>query len=93
MNRPLRWSLVVAASSVVAVGAVALIGVTWNERAEDICREKAPGAAGGFSVTWEWDELAYVCDYRAPVEQSRRVGITDAFHGGGSQRHRPDRDR
>jgi hypothetical protein len=91
VSRLLRWSLVVASSSVVAVGAVALIGVAWNQRAEDICREEAPGTAGGYSVAWEWDELAYVCDYRSPAEPRKRVGITDAFHSGGSRRHRPNR--
>jgi hypothetical protein len=80
---------VVVSSSIVALLAVGLISVTWNQRAEDICREQAPRTAGGYSVTWEWDDFAYVCDYRAPAEPTRRVGITDAFHSGGSQRHRP----
>jgi hypothetical protein len=70
---------------------VGIIGVTWNERADDICREEAPQPMSGYSITWDWAEFAYVCDYRAPAEQPQRVGITDAFHGGGSQRHRPDR--
>jgi hypothetical protein len=91
VSRLVRWSLVVASSSILVLGAVGLIGVTWNQRAEDICREEAPGTASGDSVAWKWDDFAYVCDYRSPGEEPRRVGITDAFHSGGSQRHRPDR--
>ena len=89
MGRLVRWLLVIVASSIVVLVAVGLIGVTWNERAGDICREEAPRTASGYTVNWEWDEFAYVCDYRAPAAQSRRVGVTDAFHSGGSQRHRP----
>ena len=91
MSRLVRWPLVVVSSSIVGLVAVGLTIVTWNQRAEDICRKQAPQTAGGYSVTWEWDEFAYVCDYRAPAELSRRVGITDAFHSSGSQRHRPKR--
>ena len=79
----------VVSATVVAALAVGLIGVTWNQRAEDICREQAPQTATGYSMSWEWDDFAYVCDYRAPTAQSERIGIIDAFHSGGSQRHRP----
>jgi hypothetical protein len=72
----------------VAVGAVVAVNLAWNDRAEDICREEAPQSAGGYSVTWEWADFAYVCDYGAPDEQPRRVGIIDAFHRDGSRRHR-----
>lgn len=82
------WSLVVLSSTVVALVAVGVISLTWSDRADDICREQAR-TASGYSVTWDWAEFAYVCDYRAPAEPSRRVGIVDAFHSGGSQRHRP----
>lgn len=91
MKRLVGWSLVVVSSTILAVVAVSLISVNWNQRAGDICREEAPQAASGYAITWEWDEFAYVCDYRGPVEKSRRVGVTDAFHSGGNQRHRPDR--
>ena len=86
MSRLARWSLV-ALSLAVAVAAVALIGVSWKGRADDICREEAPRTGSSYSLTWKWDEVAYVCDYRAPREP-RRVGVIDAFHSGGSQRHR-----
>jgi hypothetical protein len=89
MRRLVRWALVIVSSSIVALVAVGLVGVSWNQRAEDICLEQAPRTAGGYSVTWEWAEFAYVCDYRAPAEPSRRVGIVDAFHRGGRQRHQP----
>jgi hypothetical protein len=82
---------VVVGSGIVALVGVVLISVTWNQRAEDICRAQAPRTASGYSITWDWAEFAYVCDYRAPTEPPRRVGIIDAFHSGGSQRHRPDR--
>jgi hypothetical protein len=88
MSRLVRWILALVSSGVVALLAVGLVGVAWNQRAEDVCRENAPRASG-YSVKWEWGEFAYVCDYRASTEPSRRVGIVDAFHGGGSQRHRP----
>ena len=85
------WSLLILSSSIVALVAVGLVSAVWNERADDICREQAPRTASGYSVTWEWAEFAYVCDYRAPSEDQRRVGIIDAFHGDGSRRHRLDR--
>ena len=73
--------------SVVMVGLVAL-GLTWNHRADDICRKEAPRSASGYSVSWDWDEFAYVCDYRAPGDRTRRVGISDAFrHPGPRPRH------
>ena len=82
-----RWSLV-AASLVVAAVALGLIGVSWKDRADDICRKKAPPAGSTYTLAWKWDEFAYVCDYQAPSEPERRVGVIDAFHSGGSQRHR-----
>ena len=91
MGKLLRWSLVVLSSSIVALVAVGLVGLTWNDRADDICREQAPPTASGYSITWEWSELAYVCDYHTPDRQTKRVGIIDAFHGEGRRRHRPDR--
>lgn len=87
----MRWSLLLLSVGTLAAVAVVLLSSTWNERAEDICRDETPRAGSSYSVTWEWDEFAYVCDYRAPDEKRRRVGIVDAFHSGGSQRHRPDR--
>ena len=88
MRRVLRWSVAVLAASIVAVVAIVATSAAWNDRAEDICRDEAPRSAGGYSVTWEWSEFAYVCDYRAPEEQPKRVGIIDAFHGEGDRRHR-----
>ena len=35
MRRLVRWSLVVVASTVVVLVAVGLIGVTWNDRADE----------------------------------------------------------
>ena len=87
MSRLPRWSLV-AALLVVAGAAVALGAVTWKERADDICA-KETAAQGGYALEWKWDEFAYVCDYQAPAEPPRRVGLLDAFHSGGRQRHRP----
>jgi hypothetical protein len=71
-----KWILSVA----VALAAAILIGVTWKQRADDLCRNDAP-TASGYSVSWEWSELAYVCDYRSRSQQPKRIGITDAFHG------------
>jgi hypothetical protein len=84
-----RWSLVAAASLVVVIAALGVIGVSWKGRADDICREKAPRTGSSYTLAWKWDEFAYVCDYQAPSEPPRRVGVIDAFHSGGSQRHRP----
>ncbi|HYM81268.1 MAG TPA: hypothetical protein VEY91_07635 [Candidatus Limnocylindria bacterium] len=81
----------VLASSIVALMAVGFVGVAWNDRADGICREQAPATASRYTLTWEWSEFAYVCDYRTPDTQPKRVGIIDAFHGEGRQRHRPDR--
>ena len=72
---------------VVAVAGVFLIGLTWSDRAEAICGKEAPAAESGYSVSWEWAELAYVCDYDAPAEGQRRVGIVAAFHGEETRRH------
>jgi hypothetical protein len=91
MSRLVRWSLVVLSVSTVAALAVVAVGVSWSNRANDICLEDAPATTPGYSVTWEWGELAYVCDYRRPTEQPRRVGIIDAFHGEGGRRHGPGR--
>jgi hypothetical protein len=91
MRRLVKWSVVVLSSSIVALVAVIAVSLSWNDRADDICREQAPPTASDYSSSWDWAELAYVCDYRAPRENPRRVGIIDAFHGEGSRRHRPDR--
>ena len=79
MRGLVRWFFGVIALSIVAVVAVAFVGPTWNHRADDICREQAPPSSSGYSISWEWTEFAYVCDYRAPGELTRRVGITEAF--------------
>jgi hypothetical protein len=84
----MRRSLLALALGVVAIAAVGLVGLAWQDRADDVCREKAPAGAGDYAVRWEWNELAYVCDYRAPEAKQRRVGIIDAFHGEGAERHR-----
>ncbi len=89
MRRHLARSLLIVSSSLVALVAVGLVGVAWNDRANDVCREQAPASATGYSVTWEWSEAAYVCNYRAPDAETKRVGIIDAFHGEGRRRHRP----
>lgn len=89
MRKLVRWSVVVLSLSIVALGAVGFIGESWNDRADDICREEAPRNASGYSITWDWAEFAYVCDYRAPNNAgTRRVGVTDAFrHPGPRPRH------
>lgn len=51
----------------------------------------APPTASGFSTTWEWSEFAYVCDYRTPDKEAKRIGIIEAFHGERSRRHQPGR--
>jgi hypothetical protein len=89
MGMHLRRSLVVAALSLVALVGVGAVGAAWNDRASDVCREEAPVTATGYSVTWEWSEAAYVCSYRAPDPETKRVGLIDAFHGEGRRRHRP----
>jgi hypothetical protein len=90
MRRLVSWSLVVLTLSIVALVGVGFMSA-WNDRAEDICRKEAPRTTSGYSSTWEWAEFAYVCDYGAPSEDPKRVGITDAFHQGGRERHRLDR--
>jgi hypothetical protein len=88
MSKLLRWSLVALSLSVVALGAAGFVGLSWSHRADDICREGAPSGASGYSISWDWAELAYVCDYRAPGADTRRVGVTDAFrHPGPEPRH------
>jgi hypothetical protein len=79
--------LVVVTSLGAALLVVVLVGLAWKGRAEDICEEKAPQSAGGYSLTWEWAEFSYACDYHAPRAQTRRVGVIDAFHGDGRRRH------
>ena len=91
MRRLVRWSVVVLATGIIALVGVGFVVIVWNDRADGVCREEAPPTASGYAVTWEWSELAYVCNYRAPTRQTKRVGIIDAFHGEGRQRHRPDR--
>jgi hypothetical protein len=85
MRRPLTALL----AGLVGVAVVAAIGLTWQDKSDAICRENAPAAGGGYSVRWEWEEFAYVCDYRVPEAEPRRVGIVDAFHGEGGRGHRP----
>jgi hypothetical protein len=80
VSRLPRWSLIVA-SLVAALGAAGLVGVSWKDRADDICRKEAPATGRGYTMAWSWDEFAYVCDYQAPSEPERRVGVIDAFHG------------
>ena len=87
MRRLPGWSLVVA-SLVVALAAVALAAASWKDRADDICGREAPGAGSGYTLEWKWDEFAYVCDYEAPSEPARRVGVVDAFHRGGNRHGR-----
>jgi hypothetical protein len=88
MRRHVRYSLVALSLSLVALVAVGFTGVAWNHRADDICREKAPRTASGYTVRWEWGELAYVCDYAAAGEDTRRVGITEVFrHPGPRPQH------
>jgi hypothetical protein len=85
MSRLPRWSLI-AASLAAAVAAAALVGVGWKERADDICRKEAPPTGDDYTIAWNWGEFAYVCDYQAPSEPERRIGVIDAFHGDG-RRH------
>ena len=85
MSRLPRWSLAVA-SLAVALAAVALGAVSWKDRADAICGKEAPETGSGYTMEWKWDEFAYVCDYQAPSEPERRVGVIDAFHGNG-RRH------
>src|SRR5687767_5447511 len=69
--RAMRKSLLALAVGGAAVAAVASLGVAWEAKADKVCRAKAPASANGYSVRWEWDELAYVCDYRAPAAKER----------------------
>jgi hypothetical protein len=85
MRRSFLLALIVG---LVAVAAVVSVGVTWSDKAKNVCREKAPATASDYSVRWEWREFAYMCDYGAPEAEQRRVGIIDAFHGDGARRHR-----
>jgi hypothetical protein len=83
-----RWSIVVLVTIVVAAVIVVGASALWSDRAKDICRDEAPKSRGDYSVAWDWNEFAYVCDYGAPEQQPKRVEIIDAFHGEGSRRHR-----
>jgi hypothetical protein len=83
MRRSLAWTLSVGA----ALAAAALVGAAWNQRADVVCREEAPSRASGWTLDWEWDEFAYVCNYRTPGARPKRVGIVDAFHGDDQRRH------
>jgi hypothetical protein len=82
MKRLAVWILSVSA----ALAAGGLIGVAWNERAADICREQA-GVSSDGDVAWEWEDFAFVCEDSAPGEQPKRVGVVDAFHGEKGPRH------
>lgn len=84
----MRRSLLALTVAVAAVAAAASLGIAWEAKADKVCRVKAPASTAGYVVRWEWDEFAYVCDYRAPEANERRVGLVDAFHGDGAQRHR-----
>jgi len=88
MGRFLRRALVIFSAGVVVALALVAVGVAWNDRAEDVCREEA--TASGYTVTWEWQDFAYVCDYGTADKEQKRVGLVDAFHGEG-RRHGPDR--
>lgn len=83
MRRPLLAFL----GALLAVAAVVAIGLSWKDRADTICREKAPATADGYSVRWNWADFAYVCDYEAQAAKPRRVSIIDAFHGEEERRH------
>lgn len=88
MRRLVRRYLLVLSLGAVALVGVGVASIAWNDRADDICRKEAPPAASGYSVTWEWSEFAYVCEYRASTEPARRVGITEVFrHPGPRRRH------
>ena len=86
MSRLALWILLASA----VLGAAVVIGISWNERAGDICREQAARTASEGSVTWKWNDFAYVCDDRVPGEQPKRIGIVDAFHGDERRRHGVD---
>lgn len=83
----MRKSLLALVVGLGAIAAVAAVGLAWNGKADDVCREQAPATADGYTVRWEWGELAYVCDYAGPEPDPRRVGIVEAFHGDGRNRH------
>lgn len=80
--------LVILSAGVLVVLALVAVGVAWNDRAEDVCREGA--SANNYSVTWQRGDFAYVCHYDAADKEQRSVGILDAFHGEG-RRHGPER--
>jgi hypothetical protein len=78
----------VVASLVAAFGAAALVGVSWEDRAAEICGKEAPATGSDYTMAWNWDEFAYVCDYQEASEPERRVGVIDAFHGSGPRHGR-----
>jgi hypothetical protein len=80
---------VIVSTGFVALAGAVLVGVAWKDRANDVCREQAPATATGYSVAWKWTDAAYVCSYRAPGPETKRVGLIEAFHGEGRRRHRP----
>ena len=82
-----RWILT-AASLLLALGTVGMIGAGWKDRANEICGKEAPRSGGDFTLSWQWDQIAYVCDYRAPDEPPRSVSVLDAFHSDGSRHGR-----
>jgi hypothetical protein len=75
-------------SLVAALGAAAVVGVSWQDRADEICRKEAPAKGSGYTIAWKWDEFAYVCEYRGSGEPERRVGVIDAFHRDGPRHGR-----
>jgi hypothetical protein len=73
-----RLALRVLLATVLALGLVTAgftLDIVWNDGAEDVCREDAPASTSGYSITWGWDRLGYVCDYGVT---ERRVGLTEA---------------
>ena len=80
-----RLVLLLAVSVVAATAsAVVFIDLAWNHRAANICnaeteKPREAASATGYSIQWEWSELAYVCRYDSPGDPTKRVGFTDAF--------------
>jgi hypothetical protein len=73
-----RVALRLVVATVLVLGLVSLgfvLDVVWNDGAEEVCREEAPSAVSGYSISWDWDRLGYVCDYG---RTERRVGISEA---------------
>jgi hypothetical protein len=83
MRRLAFLTLSVVALIVVA-GVFFNVDVRWNRQASYICNQEREmpaeaRTASGYSIQWEWREIAYVCSYHAPGEPEKRVGFTDAF--------------